>query len=230
MYRFVNRFLMNDFSKDIVENINLKQNNITVFDIGCYLGSFSRSLQHRLKNKKIEARFMLFDANPNLKMTDFKYHNIVFSDKEEKKAFFINNFFPSSGSSLKNLVVNDKLWNFTRKLVTFNNKKIFSKINVKTETLDNFCKKDGIKLIDVLKIDAEGSEFDILKGAKKSLEITNILQIEVLEKKEKFRTKYESLLDFLETKYNFKVLKKKKVFSTSLFSNLECVDVLLRKS
>ena len=52
MYRFVNRFLMNDFSKDIVENINLKQNNITVFDIGCYLGSFSRSLQQRLKNKK----------------------------------------------------------------------------------------------------------------------------------------------------------------------------------
>ena len=74
---------------------------------------------------------MLFDANPNLKMTDFRYHNIVFSDKEEKKTFFINNFFPSSGSPLKNLVVNDKLWNFTRKLVTFNNKKIFSKLMLK---------------------------------------------------------------------------------------------------
>ena len=230
MYKFVDRFLMNDFSKDIVENIKKTNKKIIVLDVGCYLGNFSRRLLEEFDNKNIPSNFILFDANPNLKIDDFSYHKIAFSNTKSEKEFFLNNLIPSSGSSLKDLVINDSLWNFSRRLVMFSRKNFFTTIKVVTETLDNFCKKDGIKSIDVLKIDVEGSEFDILKGANKTLKHTNILQLEILEKKNKFQSKYDSLIKFLESGYGFRILKKKNVYSTSIFSDLKCVDILLKKN
>ena len=37
------------------------------------------------------------------------------------------------------------------------------------ETIDGFCKKQGIERIDVLKVDTEGFELPVLKGAKETL-------------------------------------------------------------
>ena len=69
----------------------------------------------------------------------------------------------------------------------FNKKKLeeFEKIEVKTNTIDNFCKSKKIKNIDLLKIDAEGHEEYILKGAINLLKknCVNIIYVEVLSKK-----------------------------------------------
>jgi hypothetical protein len=63
------------------------------------------------------------------------------------------------------------------------NREVYSKIyqsnNIKTiacqaDTVDNFCKTNGIDHIDFLKIDTEGNELNILKGARKLLETENI--------------------------------------------------------
>ena len=40
---------------------------------------------------------------------------------------------------------------------------------VKVETIDNFCKKSGIETIDVLKIDTEGHDLEVIKGADETL-------------------------------------------------------------
>jgi FkbM family methyltransferase len=42
-------------------------------------------------------------------------------------------------------------------------------INVRCTTLDHFCYDHGIKQVDVLKIDTEGFDFDVLKGAASML-------------------------------------------------------------
>nr|WP_321223021.1 FkbM family methyltransferase [uncultured Psychroserpens sp.] len=42
------------------------------------------------------------------------------------------------------------------------------KTSVKTTTIDSFSKTNGIKKIDVLKIDTEGFELEVFKGSKKS--------------------------------------------------------------
>jgi len=47
------------------------------------------------------------------------------------------------------------------------------------ETLDNFCTSFRIQKIDIIKIDAEGSEVEILKGAKTALKLTSKIVIEV---------------------------------------------------
>ena len=106
----------------------------------------------------------MFDPNPNLKIKDFKYNELAFSNEKVKK-YHLNTFFPASGSSLKTIIVKDKLWNFTRKLVTGNLNKQFKTFDVKTNTIDNFCRDKVVEFIDVLKIDTEGSEAEVLEGS-----------------------------------------------------------------
>tara|TARA_Y100000591_G_C21791149_1_gene676629 strand:- start:697 stop:1380 length:684 start_codon:yes stop_codon:yes gene_type:complete len=224
LYNFVDKFLMNDFNSEIKNLLNHK--NPIIFDVGCFNGNFSRKLYKDLKLNKVN--FYLFDANPNLKITGFKYFNEVFSDKIGYRKFNLNNFFPSSGSSLKKTIKDDKLWNFSRRLITLKFNKPFSIIKVKTNTLDNFCKIKQIKRVDLLKIDVEGSELDVLKGAKKLLNSVRIIQLEILQKKNKFLLEKNKILIFLK-KFNFRLIKEKKITSVGILSSSISEDLLLVK-
>jgi len=216
---------MRDFSDELVNLLNSKKP--IIFDVGCFVGNFSRNLKKKLnlKNKN----FYLFDANPNLKIKDFKYNNLVFSDKISNKNFYLNEFFPSSGSSLKEDTKNDLKWNYTRKLITLSPNKGFKILKVKTNTIDNFCKKNKIIKIDILKIDVEGSELEVLKGSKKILNKTHLIQLEIYQNKKNF-IKIEKKITKLLKKYNFYKIREKKIWSVSLFSNLIGKDVLFIKS
>ena len=68
--------------------------------------------------------------------------------KKTLSFFFLNKFFEASGSSFQTILKNDKKWNFSRRKILelfniFNKSKLeeFKKIKVKTNTIDNFCKK-----------------------------------------------------------------------------------------
>jgi len=225
LYNLVDKFLMRDFSDELINKLNSKKP--IIFDVGCFIGNFSRNLKKKLnlKNKN----FYLFDANPNLKIKDFKYNNLVFSDKIQIRNFYLNEFFPSSGSSLKEDTKNDLKWNYTRKLITLSPNKGFKILKVKTNTIDNFCKNNKITKIDILKIDVEGSEFEVLKGSKKILNQTHLIQLEIYQNKKNF-IKVEKKITTLLKEYNFKKIKEKKIWSVSLFSNLIGKDVLFIKS
>ena len=225
LYNLVDKFLMRDFSDELINNLNSKKP--IIFDVGCFIGNFSRNLKKKLnlKNKN----FYLFDANPNLKIQDFKYNNLVFSDKIQKRNFYLNEFFPSSGSSLKGDTKNDIKWNYTRKIITLSPNKGFKLLKVKTNTIDNFCKNNKITKIDILKIDVEGSELEVLKGSKKILNQTHLIQLEIYQNKKNF-SKIEKKITTLLKEYNFKKIKEKKIWSVSLFSNLIGKDVLFVKS
>jgi len=219
---------MNDFTDLISDNLNKKnEDNITIFDIGCFQGNFSRTIKKKINSKN--TNFFLFDPNINLKISDFEYYKLAFSNKQEMQNYYLNDFFPSSGSSLKTTVKNDWLWNFTRKLITMNFSKSFTTYKVKTDTLDSFCSTKNINQIDVLKIDVEGSELDVLLGARKILVNTNIIQIEILELKNKFNDKFSKLVSLLENNYNFKLVKQKNIWSLGMFSKMKAKDVLFVK-
>ena len=224
LYNLVDKFLMRDFTELIIKNLKTKKP--VIFDVGCYIGNFSTNLQKRLNLKKNS--FYLFDANPNLKVKNFKYYNEVFSNKIQKQNFYLNEFFPSSGSSLETDVKNDLKWNFTRRIVSLSFKKKFLSLKIKTNTLDNFCKVNKIKKIDILKIDVEGSELKVLEGSKKILDKTNIIQVEILQNKKNF-DKIKNKVTILLKKYNFYKISEKKIYSVSLFSNLKSSDLLFIK-
>ena len=227
IYNLVDKFLMNDFTKYIAEEINKgDETDISIFDLGCFQGNFSRSLKKKLNQ---QAKYFLFDPNPNLVLKDFDINRLAFSDIKGNQDYHLNNFFPASGSSLNKITKDDKLWNFTRKLVTGNIKKSFSSFSVKTNTLDNFCEENNIKKISVLKIDTEGSEMKVLNGGKNILQKTQIILVEILDTKKNFNQKYLDVNNLLENNYKFKNVKEKNIWSLGTLSNMKAVDALFIK-
>jgi len=224
IYKLVDKFLMNDFSKIISKKLEVfNEKEPIIFDVGCFLGNFSRSLKKKLNNK---AKFYLFDPNPNLKLKDFNTIQLAISDSTGNQNYNLNTFFPASGSSLNEIIKNDKLWNFTRKLITGSINKNFITFPVKTSTLDNFCNENDVKNITILKIDVEGSELKVLNGAREILKNTKLIQIEILDTKKKYTEKYLAVKDLLENQYNFKLIKEKKIWSLGMLSNMKAVDAL----
>ena len=227
LYDLVDKFLMNDFTKIISDILNKqKKDYLTIFDVGCFQGNFSRNLKKKIGKKH---NFYLFDANPNLDIKDFDYTKLAFSDSEGFKKFYLNRFFPASGSSLKTIVLEDKLWNFTRQLITGKFGKQYDILEVKTESIDNFCSRKKIENIDVLKIDTEGTELEVLIGAKNILSKTDIILIEVLDQKKIFKQKCNEIINFLE-KRNFKKILQKNMWSLGTLSNMSAVDILFKKN
>ena len=148
------------------------------------------------------------------------------SNKNGKANYNYNKFFEAAGSSLSSLVKNDSTWNFTRKLVLLSRKE-FVTYTVHTITLDSFVKKNKIKSIDILKIDIEGSEYELLKGAKNTLNKNKIkiILVEILAKKNFYIKKEKKILNLLK-KRNFTLIKKVDIWSISLFSNIRGADYL----
>jgi hypothetical protein len=70
---------------------------------------------------------------------------------------------------------------------------------VKVTTLDKLVNSLGLTKIDFLKIDAEGSEYEILRGANKVLDNTKSVLIETFE-----NNRYKCL-DYLKNK-GFKII------------------------
>ena len=95
LYNLVDKFLMREFDKEILKNLQSKKP--IVFDIGCFVGNFSRKLRKKLN--LTNNNFYLFDANPYLKLRDFKYFNEAFTNKIRVMNFHLNQFFPAAGSS-----------------------------------------------------------------------------------------------------------------------------------
>lgn len=69
---------------------------------------------------------------------------------------------------------------------------------------------------------------EVLKGSKKMLDKTKIIQIEILQTKKNFN-KIKKKITILLKKYNFHKISEKKIYSVSLFSNLKSSDLLFVK-
>ena len=122
---------------------------------------------------------------------NISYNELALTKTSGISFYNYNKFFESAGSSLSNLVKNDRKWNLSRRVLIGNFKKKdsgYSKYRVKTSTLDNFVKKNKIKYIDICKVDIEGTELDFLLGSRNTLKENKIriLSIEIMESKDKF--------------------------------------------
>ena len=115
-----------------------------------------------------------------------------------------------------------------RKTSIFQNTDNYQSYKVPTITLDSFVKKEKIKFISVLKIDVDGSEKQVLNGAKKNLKKNKIkiILIEINDKKNHYIKKEKQIINFLK-RYNFELVKKRIMFSPSFLSNIRSGDYLL---
>tara|TARA_Y100000310_G_scaffold266717_1_gene278353 strand:- start:2543 stop:3292 length:750 start_codon:yes stop_codon:yes gene_type:complete len=234
-YYLANYTLQHSFEKEIIKLLK-NEKKLIIFDVGCYRGIFTKTILKLIKKKKY--KFYLFDINKNvknyitnlLKLRNIYYNEIALSNRNGVANYNYNRFFESAGSSLSNIVRNDTRWNFSRKLILkilLFKPKSFVKYQVPTITLDNFLKKNKIKSIEILKIDIEGSEYDLLKGAKTALKKNKIkiILVEIVDKKNLYNKKEKKIFNLLK-KRNFILKKKANILSISLFSNIKGGDYL----
>ena len=151
-----------------------------IFDVGCHKGESIDLILKYFKVKKIYA----FEPNETLinKINKSKYINTEFikkalGEKKQSKKFFKNSFSPVNSLHKTNSESNYS--KFKQQVINFFYKKnLPQEHNVDVITFDDFCKKYKIKSIDLLKIDTEGYEYYILKGAIKNLKKVKIILLE----------------------------------------------------
>ena len=200
----------------------IKVNNLSFdkyVDIGTHEGEL---LEHILKlNKKkifcVEPQKLLYEALKK-KFKKAKIFNCALDKKISKKYFFINKLDGTSTLSrfnedslflkFKNFILNQKN-NFEKKTI------------IKTSTMDLLFKNITLNKT-FLKIDVEGYEINVLKGAKKKLREVTYVLIE-----HQFGNHYKNANFALVDKYlknnNFKVLKN------FYFPTLHYKDILYKK-
>ena len=158
------------------------------FDIGAHKGE---SINLFLKNLNIE-KIYSFESSPiNFKVLE---NNLPKLKKKFKKVFinienitlgsneknaFLKQIDESSSSTLNDINTESKYFKRKQSLVYNKNKELFFKeIKIKISTLENYINKNDIKVIDFMKIDTEGYEYEILKGLGAKFDKVKLIMFE----------------------------------------------------
>jgi FkbM family methyltransferase len=150
------------------ESINLFLKNMTVKNIISFEASPLNFKFLEINKKNLEKKF------PNTKIT---IENIALGSDD--KIIVFNQFNESSSSTMNDINQESKYFKRKFNLLNFRNKKdIYKSFKLKTETLDNYMKKNNFDKISFLKIDTEGYEYEILKGLKKRIEYIDTIMFE----------------------------------------------------
>ncbi len=235
IYNLYNKLFSNNYEKAAIKLLKKLRfsRELCVVDIGSYIGKFSENINNNINIKK---KFFLIDPNPYIKDKinldfEYKFFNLAINNSRSKKILYFNDAFPAAGTSLRKYIFSDNMYNWSRKIFFFRKKKLFKKIKVKTQYLDDFLLINKIKKIDILKVDTEGNELNIFKSGKKSLKNTKLICVEVMDNKNNFKCdkKIKNIQRILGD--NFILKYKKKILSVSIFSNIVCYDLIfLNKS
>jgi len=191
---------MTNHEDDIIEHFTPKQGDIVV-DIGAHMGRYTIISSKRVS---INGKVVAIEANPgnfellnrNIRLNQLpnivSLNHAVYSKETKLKLYTPGE---ESGHTIYNTVISDRAINEDK----------FVEVNA--NTLDYLLQSKGINQEDVnwIKIDVEGAEFEVLKGAtnvlSKSKDIALLIEIHNLSDNTNL---YRPILEFLNL-YNFKV-------------------------
>lgn len=167
---------------------NILKEDLIFFDLGAHYGWFSLLISNLLPNSKVYA----FEPDPNVleilqknKRTNIEIINKAVSDKEGRLKFYSRTLLSSGVSTL----------NIESENLVFKNIP-YQEVEVESITLDNFCFKNNI-FPDFIKIDVEGAEEMVLRGAQEILKNHSpIIAIEIWFKP--FSDVYKKSIDILK--------------------------------
>lgn len=141
-----------------------------VFDVGANIGEYTNAILKIIPNAKIHCfepaskTFEILKKTVNKEKVQF--NNFGISNIPGKATLFSDN----QDSGLASL--------YNRNL-DFINTKLSLQEKVKLDSIDNYCQKNNIGHIDLLKMDIEGNELHALHGAKHMLSSGNIEVIQI---------------------------------------------------
>ena len=178
-----------------------------MFDVGANTGLYGFVAAHygssSIKIHCYEPQIDLVTfANKTITLNNWEnkvqYHAIGLGDKQELKEFYLT----GSGSSFNN---------------DFNDNKSLPSVNLEIDTLDNQVIKLALKKVDFIKVDVEGFEYNVLKGAEQTIDrYSPILFIEIADaiKGRKYRNPlYKDTLKWLWKK-GYVIFRSKEDFGS----------------
>lgn len=221
------------FNGELNACLKLTKNGDTIFDVGANIGEYSHKLVTNFKNIRLHSfepiplichvlesnikndKFISVNQFVDLNKNQLSLKNLTFQDKTlsvKNNLIKINNialsnsnkymvFFyytkASSVSGLYHFSGFDRLINETP-----------TQIKVKCESLDNYCQRNRINFINYLKVDTEGSDFDVLIGASNLIKNKKIkyIQFEYMEAYKSANATLKSLCKYL-TSHGYSIFK-----------------------
>ncbi len=139
---------------------------LTIFDVGAHVGESSLTFRKLFPNASIHCFEPLpacFDKLQNTFKDDRSVNTfqLALSNRVGIETFHVNR--TNQTNSLLPRANESVNW------VSLEISETINQIQVPLSTLDIFCQEKGIDQIDILKIDAQGSDLEVLKGAQKLL-------------------------------------------------------------
>ncbi|MDJ1482172.1 FkbM family methyltransferase [Cytophagaceae bacterium YF14B1] len=153
----------NFFLERIVKSKLQSEKHPVVFDVGANIGKYVKTLADFFPSAEIYAFEPNFNTYQELKQfasDKIKCINAGLGSKEEtQKIYTYANQQTSSHATLYKEVLTD-----------LHRQNEILELDFQTLTLDNFCSENNIERIHLLKIDTEGHEMEVLKGAKQMIQ------------------------------------------------------------
>ena len=201
-YSYGIKYRVNELSKTYgLELIKFNKDDI-ILDCGANFGD----LYTWTKLNKLKTQYISFEPSPKefeclqLNCVGQINNQIALSNEDGENIFYIR-----SESADSSLIESSGGYN--------------KKIKIKTITLNNYVKTNNIKKIKLFKLEAEGSEPEILEGSK---EILNLIEFVAVDGGPERGVKSETTIDFITSfleKNNFKRIffKSNNLFIRALF-------------
>lgn len=150
---------------------NLDSNPMVVYDIGANVLEWTKLAKSRWPQAECIAFEAMEEVRPLYEETDFQYHLGVLSDQDNRSVKFYQNLFLSWGNSY--YLENEKLALGGR---AFGEENAVEKI---TKTIDTVVRERQFPYPDLIKLDVQGAELDILRGAQECLRACRDIIIEL---------------------------------------------------
>ena len=136
----------------------------TIFDVGANIGQSVVYYKRLFPSAEIHCFEPLPTAFEKLKVNTHRYSNVLFNNyalgKEKRERILYENSASDMSSFMK---LGGKGWG-----------KIVDTHEVNVDTLDNYCEQKNISYIDLLKIDTQGFDYNVLLGARKTMDANKI--------------------------------------------------------
>jgi FkbM family methyltransferase len=199
---FIDFTLMTGHEDDLIEQFRPKEGDIVV-DIGAHIGLYTIIGSKCVGGK---GKVVAIDADPN----NFEMLNRNIKLNKLTNVLALNHIVYSKEMELE-LVDYGRMLGFDGKtknmtLAAHGGTPGQTDTPVQANTLDNLLQRNGIKEVNWMKIDVEGAEYEVLKGARNIL--SNSKNISILIEIHGTSHLYKPIIDLLNS-YNFRIIFEK---------------------